>query len=287
MKKKKAIILGGGGRYGNSWELGYLFGLEKAGISIRNADVIVGTSAGSKVGTLLSSDLNWKEIWEEQIEKASNEDSPISNEDMNKLFKEYNEIALKSVSPKDWVIKMGEISLKTPNIQDETSRISDIGKDLGSIKPVWPEQLRIIVTNLERSERIVLSKDSNVDILEALAASTALPGVWRPVNIKGNYYYDGGSYSMENPDVVKDADIMLILSTDLPIATPYKLDELIQKQENNGVKTKLIKPANEVREVLKSFNFNTMDQKLRPLTALAGVRQGEKDAEQIREFWEQ
>src|SRR5262245_16762567 len=47
----RALTLGGGGPVGVAWEIGLLAGLIDAGIDVRSADVIVGTSTGSVVGS--------------------------------------------------------------------------------------------------------------------------------------------------------------------------------------------------------------------------------------------
>ena len=47
---RRAIVLGGGGVAGIAWETGLLTGLKQLGIDFGQADVVVGTSAGSVVG---------------------------------------------------------------------------------------------------------------------------------------------------------------------------------------------------------------------------------------------
>jgi hypothetical protein len=51
----RALILGGGGATGVAWELGILTGLYDAGVDVRRADSIIGTSAGSMVGAQIAS----------------------------------------------------------------------------------------------------------------------------------------------------------------------------------------------------------------------------------------
>ena len=46
----RALVLAGGGVTGIAWEIGVLDGLAAAGIELRSADLIVGTSAGATVG---------------------------------------------------------------------------------------------------------------------------------------------------------------------------------------------------------------------------------------------
>jgi len=53
--RTRALALGGGGVAGIGWETGMLFGLAERGVDVRNADVIVGTSAGSAVAAQITS----------------------------------------------------------------------------------------------------------------------------------------------------------------------------------------------------------------------------------------
>ena len=46
-------MLTGGGPTGYAWQIGLLKGLHDRGIELREADLIVGTSAGSRVGAML------------------------------------------------------------------------------------------------------------------------------------------------------------------------------------------------------------------------------------------
>ena len=47
----RGAVLGGGGIAGVAWEAGIVIGLRRAGVDLSSADVIVGTSAGSIVGS--------------------------------------------------------------------------------------------------------------------------------------------------------------------------------------------------------------------------------------------
>src|ERR1700749_4053945 len=48
---RRALVLGGGGVTGIAWETGLIAGLAGLGVGLAAADVIIGTSAGSVVGT--------------------------------------------------------------------------------------------------------------------------------------------------------------------------------------------------------------------------------------------
>jgi NTE family protein len=43
---ERALVLGGGGVAGIAWTTGLLFGLSERGVDLRDAELIVGTSAG-------------------------------------------------------------------------------------------------------------------------------------------------------------------------------------------------------------------------------------------------
>src|SRR5215218_10143875 len=44
---ERALVLGGGGSTGNAWLIGVLAGLADGGVDVTDADVTIGTSAGS------------------------------------------------------------------------------------------------------------------------------------------------------------------------------------------------------------------------------------------------
>jgi NTE family protein len=60
--RTRALVLGGGGVAGIAWELGILMGLYDAGMDVRGADIIIGTSAGSVVGAQIASGTNLESL---------------------------------------------------------------------------------------------------------------------------------------------------------------------------------------------------------------------------------
>lgn len=49
---QRGLVLGAGGHAAAAWELGVITGMADAGVDVRDADLIVGTSAGARVGVL-------------------------------------------------------------------------------------------------------------------------------------------------------------------------------------------------------------------------------------------
>ena len=68
-----ALVLGGGGLTGIAWETGLLYGLEGQGIRLRDAELIVGTSAGSAVAAQIASSTSLEELYQAQIDGKVNE----------------------------------------------------------------------------------------------------------------------------------------------------------------------------------------------------------------------
>src|ERR1700733_5400024 len=60
---KRALVLAGGGAAGNAWELGLIAGLSDAGVDVTEADLIVGTSAGSTVAAQITSGTQTAELY--------------------------------------------------------------------------------------------------------------------------------------------------------------------------------------------------------------------------------
>src|SRR5438477_3326992 len=74
-------------------------------------------------------------------------------------------------------------------------------------------ELYIVAMNLDTAERVVFGhdEDTSVTISEAVQASTALPGFYRPARIKGVDYVDGGVRRTANIDVAIEHGADLVI----------------------------------------------------------------------------
>ena len=68
---KRALVLGGGGIVGVAWETAILAGLLEGGVDVRDADLIVGTSAGSIVGSQIAEGRDAREMMREGRERPA------------------------------------------------------------------------------------------------------------------------------------------------------------------------------------------------------------------------
>src|SRR5258708_24904 len=69
----KALVLGGGGITGIAWEIGILAGLAEQDVDVTDADLVIGTSAGSVVGVDVRSGVPLAELYDKQTAPAQGE----------------------------------------------------------------------------------------------------------------------------------------------------------------------------------------------------------------------
>jgi len=66
----RALVLGAGGHAGIAWERGVLAGLADGDAPAHDADRVIGTSAGSIVGALISSSVPLDDLFQRQVDPA-------------------------------------------------------------------------------------------------------------------------------------------------------------------------------------------------------------------------
>ena len=275
-----AIVLGGGGSLAIGFELGYLSGLSEKGIDIRNAELVIGTSGGAQAGTSIASNQSWDEIYDNQIAPKSDEAPPV--DDMTEIFKRYKEIEESSNTPKEWIKNYSLYALEDHKF-NEMVHINRLKNRIQVTE--WPESLMITAVNANKDERVALTKEDHVDLHRAMASSGSLPGVWPATTINGEKHFDGVCHSMENADLAKGAQKVLIMATNLPVSTPYTLNDAIKELEESGSEVKLITPSKAIFAKLQELGGNTVDPSIRPDIFKLAKEQGQEDAEMIKAFW--
>ena len=252
----------------------YLLTLSNQGIDVRHADLMIGTSGGAQAATGLTSDKSFDVIYDEQIAPKSNETPPVK--DMSGIFERYAQIQEHSKSPKEWIENYSVYALEDHKF-NESVHITRLEHRIKGIE--WPSNLMITAINARKAERVALTSDSQVNLHRAMASSGSLPGVWPATTIESDKHFDGGCHSMENADLAKGAKKVLILATNLPISTPYKLEDAIKELEESGAKVKLITPSKAVFDKLNELGGNTVDPSIRPDIFKAGEAQALEDVE--------
>ena len=208
MQQDVTVVCGGGGPWGTAWMTGLSLGLAEAGVNIRAAGTFIGTSAGSVIGSQLTSGLSLETLYARQTDPALQPQllapPPGRLEAMTALLRLPETEKLRAVC---------DLAKATQSL-DRATRAGEVAKRLGLASYDWPAQkLLITAVDTETLELVVFSNDSGVSLLDAVSASTAVPGVWPVTEIGGRSYIDGGVWkTAENAHLAAGAPRVLILA---------------------------------------------------------------------------
>jgi NTE family protein len=276
MAENKALVLGGGGLAGIAWATGVLTGLAEHGIDVTDADVIIGTSAGSAVAAQLGRSWSLAELFERQVDPASaNRELVPYGLDMAKLWEDLLETRVGVSDPTEQRRRVGTLALQNETVPESQRREVVAGR---LPEHTWPERdLRITAVNARTGEPVVFDRTSGVDLVDAVSASCAVPGVWPPVTIGTERFIDGGVRTMVNADLAEGYARILIVA---PLPAP-PLDEEVE-QLRTASRVELIVPD---ENALGAFGDNPLDPATRKPSAEAGLAQGREAAAAVAALW--
>jgi NTE family protein len=235
-RSRTALVLGGGGFTGGVYEIGALRALDLLAVNrtVNQFDVYVGTSAGSFVAALAANG-----VTPEEMMRVVNRQVPTPFRDVGRgtLMRlnalEFAQSAallpLRMVGlARNFIGQLGSVSLidlavgiaeALPSGLYDGSGIQDFleavlaDPDRVNDFRLLENDLFLTATDLDTCERIVLggSDWDDVPISRAVAASTALPMVYKPVEIKGHHLVDGGIRSTTNVDIAVEAGAKFVI----------------------------------------------------------------------------
>ncbi len=281
----RALVLGGGGVAGVAWELGILAGLHDKGVDVRDADIIIGTSAGSVVGAQITSGADIESLFAAQLTPTEQSKERRVEFDATRLMEAFSEaVAEGSSDPQTMRARIGTYALKAPTVS-ETERHAIIESRL----PVheWPQpRLLIVAVDTRTGEEYIMDRVSGVNLVDAVAASCAVPGIWPPVTIAGHRYMDGGMRSATNADLAKDYERILILN---PLGANANflgagLDAEVASLQRDGSQVLVIAPD---AASTTAIGMNPLDPATRQPSAKAGRAQGRELAVLVATLWSQ
>ncbi|WP_029431547.1 patatin-like phospholipase family protein [Blastococcus sp. URHD0036] len=278
---RTALVLGGGGITGIAWEIGLLAGLAEAGVDLSGADLVVGTSAGSVVGAQVTSGAGLEELYARQLEPpASERVAQLSRAALAR----YAWAMLRSRGrDEEFRRRVGAIARAAADAgltPTEQERLEVIGSRL--ISTEWPDR-RLVVTavDAESGEFRALDRDSGVSLLQAVAASCAVPGVYPPITIDGHRYVDGGMRSAANADLAEGYERVVVLA---PIARGVGPLASVDAQVTGMVaRVAVVTPDQASR---RGIGKNVLDPAARRPSAEAGRAQAAAVADRVREAWQ-
>ncbi len=227
---KIGLVLGGGGIAGFAYLTTALTVLQQlTGWDPRDADVIVGTSAGSNVGGFLRGGTPIGESLDDIMTLPTNPRSMerlrvLSGREADRTLRVFPTslpMVAREIARGPFMRPSRLVSGLIPNGNIRTDTIGDRMIELHGTE--WPDdELLITTVRLQDSERVVFGLDrSDVDVGTAVEASSAIPGYFKPVAIDGFRYIDGGTHSPTNADLLLDRDLDLIV-----VAAPMSVDNV-------------------------------------------------------------
>jgi len=269
-----ALVLGGGGVAGIAWTTGLLAGLAEAGQDIAGADVVIGTSAGANVAAQLGSGLPLDELYARQVDPALQSRELMAAVDWDKFAADLEPYMAGASTLAEQFRNIGRFALDADTVP-EPERIAVIESRLPSRDwPVTPTKLTAV--DCVSGELAVFDASSGVSLVDAVAASSAVPGVWPPVTIGGRRYMDGGVRSADNADLAAGSARVIVISPlglDSPLPTPMPLREVLAGLKEGGATVTLISPD---EASLAAIGTNALDPATRRPAAEAGRAQGRR-----------
>jgi NTE family protein len=248
-RSRTALVLGGGGFTGGVYEIGALRALDLLAVNrtVNQFDVYVGTSAGSFVASLVSNGVTPEEMMRVVNQQVP---TPFRDVDRGALMRpnalEFAQSAAlfplrllglgrnllsqaRSASMIDVVVGLAEalpsgvydgaaIQQYLETVLGDPDRSNDFR--------LLQNELYLTATDLDTCERIVLGGPEwdDVPISRSVAASTALPMVYKPVEIRGRHLIDGGIRSTTNVDIAveRGAKFVIVVNPLVPYVNDFQ-----------------------------------------------------------------
>ncbi len=282
MATDRALVLAGGGVAGIAWETGVLRGIadESPGTAelLLTSDILVGTSAGSVVAAQIGSGHSLADLYARQVQETSAEIDPgVSIDDITQLFEAALSEPFATLTQRRQHI--GALASASDTVAEPVRR-KVIAQRLRS--HAWPGRpLRVTAIDVATGERIVFDRRSNIHLVDAVAASCAVPGAWPSVTIGDRRYMDGGVGSSVNLDVADDCAVAVVL---------IPADEFGPAPFGPGPTAEVAAFAGSAVAVfaddasLAAFGSNPLDPRCRVASAVAGRAQGRREALRLAAF---
>jgi NTE family protein len=258
-KHKIGLACAGGAIEGAAYEIGALRALDEAleGVSFDDLDVYVGVSSGAFITSCLANKISTKTLAKAFISKVENVlpitpttfFTPAFDEYQKRLFKIPGLVA---ESFMEYLLHPFDISLggaffkltsaipvglfnneKLREFLEKNFAMEGRTDDFKKLEPT----LRVIATNVENSKIVRFGEPPNdkIPISKAVQASTALPVLYMPVKINGDYYIDGVARKTVHASVALEegAELVFCINPIVPIDAK-QLDE-VEHQIKDGL----------------------------------------------------
>jgi NTE family protein len=296
-----ALVLGGGGAAGHAWEIGIIAGLAEAGLDMTQAaDLVIGTSSGATAAVQVRSGIPAAELLASVLsgpgQPAGQNQERLPSLPMATVFERMRAIGAAATSATGLQRAMGAFGLES----DATlAPAAGARRDMVAARlpcHEWPDRPMIVVAvDAHTGELAAFDRDCGVDLVDAVTASTALPGLVPTHSINGTHYINGGVRSAENADLAAGYANIVVLSPfggrsqAPPQAGQFEglrrapewgtdLASQVEALRKQGSHVEVITPDAGSRAAMGT---NQMDPATRIPAARAGFAQGKQQAAQM------
>ncbi len=235
-RSKSALVLGGGGFTGGGYEMGALRALDLLSVNrtVNEYDVYVGTSAGAFVAAAVANGVTPEEMMRVIVQQVP---TPFPDARVSSLLKpNYKQFLTRGAM---FPLRLAQLLRQLARDLGEISAV-DIALGLADVLPsglysgdgienyvrrilsdpdrtddfrLLANELYLTATDLDTCERIVFGSDGwdDVPISRAVSASSALPMIYKPVEVRDRELVDGGLISTTNLDIAVEAGAKFIV----------------------------------------------------------------------------
>lgn len=280
---ERAFVLAGGGATGIAWEAGIIMGLRDGGVDVREADTMIGTSAGSMVAAHLRVGTDEGDAFariRDGVPLASY--GRLGPADATRYLR-----AQLASDPRRGRASIGRAALAARTL-DEPAWVDTVG--YGLVGADWPRgRLWVTAVDARTGTSVVFDNDSGVPLERAVAASCAVPGVFPAVEIGGRRYVDGGLRSIANADLATGHRRVLAL-VPYPVAPhlrdwpPAQLWALRRNRTASGARTRTHLVVPDARDLV-AMGTNPLDMRRGLGTFEAARAHGVRVAPRIGDLW--
>ncbi len=293
----RALVLAGAGAAGNAWQIGLAAGLAEGGVDLTQAELIIGTSAGSTGVAMLSSGIRPAELYaatQAQVPPPRGPHGPQPGAGRGgaamsaETYMAWSDgIIAASSDADDWRRRMSAAVLELGASDDTSSRRwrDTVAARIPSQE--WPSQ-RVLITAVDArtAQPVVFDRESGIRLADAIAASTS-NGIAGAYRLGEERYLNGAYRRSSNADLAIGYDRVLILEpfggrSRTPVEWGMDVATQADELRAGGSAVEIVFPDAAAGDV---FNANAADPSTRPQAARGGYAQGIALAASLAGFW--
>jgi NTE family protein len=237
---------------------------------------VIGTSAGAFVGAAVASGHDLQALAEAQSLPDPNEITvAASQETITAWFNAFGAGDATRVGA-----AFGQIAKANPEPVPVHVRRTIVESRL--VTTQWPDSLQVTTVDADSGVLQIFDRNSGIELVDAVAASGAVPGVWPLSRINGRSWIDGGMVSSANARLADGYERIIVLAP-MPAGfgdIPGVEEDVAALRERATVV--LFSPD---EQSILAIGPNPYDPSRRGPAAEAGESQGLRIARIVEEMW--